>query len=69
MLIAKILFYVWLMRGDIVSNQDHTAYRFSFDKDVVCNYMTKDEMVVYMKETIEEGSDIVDTEEEFYLIN
>ena len=68
MLIAKVLFYVWLMRGDIVSNQDHTKYRFSFDEDVVCNYMTKDEMVVYMKETLEEESDIID-EEQFYLNN
>ena len=65
---VKILFYLWLLKGNIVPNQDHTAYRFSFDKDVVCNYMTKEEMVVYMKETIEEGSDIID-EEEFYLNN
>ena len=66
---VKILFYLWLMRGDIVSNQDHTAYRFSFDEDVVCSYMTKEEMVDYMKITIEEGSDIVDTEEEFFKYN
>lgn len=65
---VKLLFYLWLLKGDIVSNQDHTMYRFSFDEDVVCNYMTKDEMVVYMKETIQEGSDIID-EEEFYKFN
>ena len=65
---VKILFYLWLLKGNIVPNQDHTAYRFSFDEDVVCSYMSKEEFIDYMKETIEEGSDIID-EEEFYKFN
>ena len=65
---VKILFYLWLLKGDIVSNQDHTMYRFSFDEDVVCSYMTKEEFIDYIKITIEEESDIID-EEKFYLNN
>ena len=65
---VKILFYLWLLKGNIVPNQDHNMYRFSFDEDVVCSYMTKEEMVDYIKITIEEESDIID-EEEFYKFN
>lgn len=65
---VKILFYLWLLKGNIVPNQDHTKYRFSFDEDVVCSYMSKEEFIDYMRVTIEEGSDIID-EEEFYLNN
>lgn len=43
-------------------------YRFSFDEDVVCSYMTKEEFIDYIKITIEEESDIID-EEEFYKFN
>ena len=65
---VKILFYIWLLKGNVVPNQDHTKYRFSFDEDVVCSYMNKEEFIDYMRVTIEEGSDIID-EEEFYLNN
>ena len=64
---VKILFYLWLFKGDIVPNKDHNMYRFSFDEDVVCSYMTKDEFIDYLKITIEEDSDIID--EEFFKYN